>query len=91
MLSSNVIEGLAGADTLNGGGGTSNTLSYASSNAGVTVDLTLGTSAFDDDFNSDQRSGPATTAMPPVKMAPMTRSRSALFIDIIGSGSRGQT
>ena len=34
----NVIEGLGGADTLDGGGG-DNTLSYASSNAGVTINL----------------------------------------------------
>ena len=40
--SSNVIEGLAGADTLNGGTGGTNTLSYASSDAGVTVDLRAG-------------------------------------------------
>ena len=40
----NVIEGLAGADTLDGGGDADvDTLSYASSNAGVTVDLRAGT------------------------------------------------
>ena len=38
----NIIEGLAGADTLNGGGG-GDTLSYESSNASVTVDLRAGT------------------------------------------------
>ena len=37
----NVIEGLAGADTLDGGGGT-DTLSYAHSNAGVTINLGTG-------------------------------------------------
>ena len=41
-VNSNVIEGLAGADTLHGGTGGRNTLSYASSNAGVTVDLRPG-------------------------------------------------
>ena len=40
----NVIEGLGGADTLDGGGDADiDTLSYASSNAGVTVDLRAGT------------------------------------------------
>ena len=40
----NVIEGLAGADTLDGGGAAdADTLSYASSNAGVTIDLREGT------------------------------------------------
>jgi Ca2+-binding RTX toxin-like protein len=38
----NVIEGGAGADSLNGGGGT-NTLSYAGSNAAVTVNLAANT------------------------------------------------
>ena len=40
----NVIEGLGGADTLDGGGDANiDTLSYASSNAGVTVNLRAGT------------------------------------------------
>ena len=47
----NVIEGLAGADKLDGGGGT-DTLSYTSSNAGVTIDLNRGTGDFDDDENT---------------------------------------
>ena len=42
----NVIEGLAGSDTLDGGVGT-DTLSYASSNAGVTIDLARGTDDFE--------------------------------------------
>jgi Ca2+-binding RTX toxin-like protein len=36
----NVIEGRGGADSLTGGGGTFDTVSYANSAAGVTVDLT---------------------------------------------------
>ena len=47
----NVIEGLADADTLDGGGGI-DTLSYASSNAGVTIDLNRGTGDFDDQNNT---------------------------------------
>ena len=38
------LEGGQGSDTLDGGGGT-DTLSYASSNAGVTVDLAAGTAS----------------------------------------------
>ena len=45
----NVIEGLAGADKLDGGTHSTNgdTLSYASSNAGVTIDLNEGDGNFD--------------------------------------------
>ena len=50
--SNNVIEGLAGADMLDGGSGT-DTLSYASSNAGVTIDLNRATGA-DADFDADE-------------------------------------
>ena len=49
--SANVIEGLAGADTLDGGDG-NDTLSYASSNAGVTIDLARGIGDFDDSDNT---------------------------------------
>ena len=53
----NVIEGLAGADKLDGGGVPNpdsdiDTLSYASSNAGVTIDLNRGTGDFDDNENT---------------------------------------
>ena len=50
--SDNVIEGLAGADKLDGGSGT-DTLSYASSNAGVTIDLNRATGA-DADFDANE-------------------------------------
>ena len=39
----NVLEGGPGADTLDGGGGTEDTASYANARAGVTVDLSSGT------------------------------------------------
>ena len=50
----NIIEGLAGADTLDGGahGDNGDTLSYASSNAAVTIDLNQGTGDFNDDYNT---------------------------------------
>ena len=60
--SANVIEGLAGADTLDGGGG-GDTLSYASSSAGVTIDLNQGTGDFDAGNNTIKT---ASGGMPPV-------------------------
>ena len=50
----NVIEGLAGADKLDGGTHSTNgdTLSYASSNAGVTIDLNEGSGNFEPGVSS---------------------------------------
>jgi Ca2+-binding RTX toxin-like protein len=44
-LGNDTLSGGAGADTLNGGSGTQDTANYATSNAGVTIDLLLGTAS----------------------------------------------
>ena len=78
----NVIEGLAGADKMDGGGGT-DTLSYASSNAGVTIDLTLGTGDFDDDFNTiNAASGGHATG----ENGANDKIKFGSFRDVVGSG-----
>ena len=75
--SDNVIEGLAGADTLDGGDG-ADTLSYASSNAGVTIDLNRGTGDFDENENTIKTASGGHAASDKVKYGS--------FIHVVGSG-----
>ena len=75
----NVIEGLAGADTLDGGGGT-DTLSYAHSNAGVTINLERGTGDFDDSENTIKTASGGHAAGDKVKFGS--------FANITGSAHR---
>ena len=77
--SNNTIEGLAGADTLDGGGGT-DTLSYESSNAGVTIDLERGTGDFDETNNTIKTSSGGHATGDKVKLGS--------FVHIIGSAHR---
>ena len=72
----NVIEGLAGADKLDGGGGT-DTLSYTSSNAGVTIDLNEGDGNFDPGVSAIKTSSGGHAAGDNVKFQS--------FVNIIGS------
>ena len=83
--SDNVIEGLAGADKLDGGGvpdpdSDTDTLSYASSNAGVTIDLNRATGAdadFDDNENTIKTASGGHAAGDKVKYGS--------FVHVIGS------
>ena len=69
----------AGADTLDGGGGT-DTLSYESSNAGVTIDLERGTGDFDETNNTIKTSSGGHATGDKVKFGS--------FVHIIGSAHR---
>ncbi|MCY4361383.1 MAG: hypothetical protein OXE42_04230 [Gammaproteobacteria bacterium] len=72
----NIIEGLAGADTLDGGDG-ADTLSYASSNAGVTIDLNRGTGDFNANDNTIKTASGGHAAGDKVKYGS--------FINVLGS------
>ena len=72
----NIIEGLAGADTLDGGGGI-DTLSYESSNAGVTIDLNEGTGDFDATNNTIKTSSGGHAAGDKVKFEVLRQTSSA--------------
>ena len=86
----NVIEGLAGADKLDGGTG-ADTLSYAGSNAGVTIDLNLGTGDFDDDFNTINAASGGHAAGDKVKYESFTHVLGSSHVDRITGDSQDNT
>ena len=79
----NVIEGLGGGDTLDGGAGDGDTLSYASSDAGVTIDLNQGDGDFDTTNNTIETASGGHAAGDKVKHGSFSNVTGSAHRDIL--------